>query len=324
MLNDKKDKAKHFDIVFEALADLHSSVHSKTYLNLDNFEVLFGSIEMARILHRFVDYDSIKIESLYPAMITLIVETLQRTIAFGAKDEHIVAPLVYSNFAKILSKINEYEYVKLRKFEYEYSFLTFNYDVALDMALAHNGFNPNYCLGGVENEKYCPLLKLHGSLNWSRCPDCNSIQPLAVNKSGLSAHYSTKTVYFNISDKLDRIKCCNKNLSGPPIIVPPTWNKSEHHQMLSIVWQKAAQELSCAENIFIIGYSMPESDYFFKFLMALGANSKTRLSRFWVFNPDESLEERFRKVISRGVERSFRYYPVKFSQVIDILREELK
>src|SRR5258706_11739933 len=37
-----------------------------------------------------------------------------------------------------------------------------------------------------------------------------------------------------------------------PVIVPPSWNKSDYHQTLSNVWAAAATDLSEAEYIFII------------------------------------------------------------------------
>jgi hypothetical protein len=36
------------------------------------------------------------------------------------------------------------------------------------------------------------------------------------------------------------------------------------------VWRTAAQHLSEAEHIFIIGYSLPETDQFFRYLYGLG------------------------------------------------------
>src|SRR5689334_6671816 len=57
------------------------------------------------------------------------------------------------------------------------AYLTFNYDLALDVALTRAGLPIDYGLGkpgGV------PLLKLHGSLSWSACPRCREILPTDV------------------------------------------------------------------------------------------------------------------------------------------------
>ena len=54
------------------------------------------------------------------------------------------------------------------------------------------------------------------------------------------------------------------------MIVPPTWNKTEYHSNLSHVWHEAAVELGSARNIYVFGYSLPETDSFFRYLFALG------------------------------------------------------
>jgi hypothetical protein len=69
-------------------------------------------------------------------------------------------------------------------------------------------------------------------------------------------------------------------------VVPPTWSKGEYHRSLSNVWRQAATELGTANNVFVIGYSLPETDSFFRYLYALGSQSRTRIKRLVIFNPD--------------------------------------
>ena len=109
-----------------------------------------------------------------------------------------------------------------------------------------------------------------------------------------------------------------------PVLVPPTWNKTEHHSALSSVWNRAARELGEAENIFVIGYSLPLSDAFFRYLYALGAVGEATLKRFWVFNPDNSGEvgDRFVKLLGPGARERFDYYEKTFEQAIPIIGEE--
>src|SRR6267378_3427883 len=55
--------------------------------------------------------------------------------------------------------------------------MTFNYELALDCAFHIDRVHTAYCLSPDESEGSISLLKLHGSLNWSRCknPKCNVI-----------------------------------------------------------------------------------------------------------------------------------------------------
>jgi hypothetical protein len=46
------------------------------------------------------------------------------------------------------------------------------------------------------------------------------------------------------------------------------------------VWNQAVNALKTANRICVIGYSMPETDTFFKFLLALGLAENHRLYRF--------------------------------------------
>jgi hypothetical protein len=48
------------------------------------------------------------------------------------------------------------------------------------------------------------------------------------------------------------------------------------------VWKRAVDALKTAARICVIGYSMPESDAFFKFLLALGLAENDRLNKLIV------------------------------------------
>jgi len=80
------------------------------------------------------------------------------------------------------------------------------------------------------------------------------------------------------------------------------------------VWKRAADELQTAKNIYIIGYSLPETDVFFRYLYALGSIGSARIERFWIFNPsnDPHVFEKYRNLVGDTVETRFRYFPVSF------------
>jgi hypothetical protein len=91
--------------------------------------------------------------------------------------------------------------------------------------------------------------------------------------------------------------------------------KLQYHDSLGRVWRAAAAELSTAENIFVCGYSLPDTDQFFKYLYALGTIGSARLKRFWVFNPDEEVERNFRDLLGQGVLPRFRFFRETFAQM---------
>jgi hypothetical protein len=112
-----------------------------------------------------------------------------------------------------------------------------------------------------------------------------------------------------------------------PVLVPPTWNKTEYSEYLSPVWRAAAVELTEAKNIFIIGYSLPKTDLFFKYLFSIGTiNPALRLDRFWVFNPDDKIKERYEEIIGQGLGRSFQFFGGQngfFSKAVDRIEKDL-
>jgi len=114
-------------------------------------------------------------------------------------------------------------------------------------------------------------------------------------------------------------------VTGEPVIVPPTWNKADSHRSLSRVWSRGALELSQAENIIVIGYSMPETDAFFRYLYALGTVGPVMLKRFWVFDPDTTgaVEKRFENLLGHGAKPRFKYFARRFNEAISILKSEL-
>jgi hypothetical protein len=307
----EKDDRPAFDDVLNAISQLQS-IHAKAYLNLDNFEILFGAVEMALLTGKLVNKSFDEITKLKSSLITLIVKTLEHTIAFPVKkadrgEPYVDSPRPFNFLAIILQQMISKSPIASG---HEVSILTFNYDIALDYALTFANIPYDYGLSLDPVSEKLLVLKLHGSINWGVCQDCKLIVPIELSPVGLWSGYGEKYYHLRLSPQLPAEQHCGKPLSRTPMLIPPTWNKTGYHEKLAPVWQKAAQELAAAENIFIIGYSLPETDSFFRYLYALGSESNTRIKRFWVFNPDldGSVKPRFEAMIGRGIENRFRFF----------------
>ncbi|MBN1861910.1 MAG: hypothetical protein JW840_10695 [Candidatus Thermoplasmatota archaeon] len=159
----------------------------------------------------------------------------------------------------------------------EYNFISFNYDILLDKALM-NLFEDSIFLDyGIEfiNEdpKYTndsfglwesardkdsiTLLKPHGSLNWMYCQNCGSVYIKGDKKSN-----------FFQSGYLQKIEQCLKDQCILDwIIEPPSYFKKYNNIFLQNIWKRAYDILSKADKIIFIGYSMPEVDIWFKYLL---------------------------------------------------------
>lgn len=141
--------------------------------------------------------------------------------------------------------------------------ISFNYDLLLDRALvdaAHTGkFSWTYCVpfnAGIENfpsyhnplDPRIHLLKLHGSLNWCQCVGCGSL----------------RLYYFKRYDDIFRITwpdchSCQASNRFRPVLVAPTPSK-HFPNALKAAWDTAANCLTRAEKLIIIGYSFPAFD----------------------------------------------------------------
>ncbi|MFD3001949.1 hypothetical protein ACFS7Z_16370 [Pontibacter toksunensis] len=320
----KEDQEK-IELVFDLISELQI-VHSKAQLDLNNIESLFGAIEMGIILGRLTS-KSQDVAKYKEALTTLISRTLIQSMLFP-----FVIKTGYQNIPTFKSSESYSQFAELliNKKAYGASVLTFNYDLGLELALAFYNTKVNYRLD--DDTENFNLLKLHGSINWYT--NANS-QTKEINFHSLedatryiqndfdNKRYKENEKYPFDIDRYLNMAGANEHKNLETVIIPPTWNKTEYHGQLTKVWEAAADKLSNAQNIYIFGYSLPESDSFFRYLFALGTISKNRIRNIIVYNPEDSgeTEARFRRLFGLSTESRFKYKPLKFSEAIKDIAE---
>jgi hypothetical protein len=104
------------------------------------------------------------------------------------------------------------------------------------------------------------LLKLHGSMNWLQCPNC---QRLFVG-------FGPKLRFL---DRTGRENCRHCQRNGTPntlrgSLVMPTFLKDLSNFQIKLVWQNAGVELREARRLVFIGYSLPYADFEFRQLLS--------------------------------------------------------
>lgn len=299
-----------FEAVFRGIASLQR-IYAKSYLELRNLEAVFAAFEMAELLG--IPLDSTK--SLTDAIRRLIVVTLEKSIRFPVSDRNIEPTPSYGSLAEAI-------YVAHENADADITIITFNYDIALDYALHYQRVRCDYCLDSAVHPDSLRLLKLHGSLNWVHCPNCNMTFNWDWAELAKSPPFQSvlmrvlargpASVEMPIASWLPHLNHnCGKALTLPqPVIVPPTWSKGEYHRQLQTVWQQAASALCEANSIVVSGYSLPETDHFFRYLFALGTMGNTRLKRFVVLDPNiEKVSPLFQRLLGPIVKD--RYQPVE-------------
>ncbi|VVB95650.1 NAD-dependent protein deacylase [uncultured archaeon] len=140
------------------------------------------------------------------------------------------------------------------------------------------------------------ILKLHGSLNWGICKNCEN----------RNIYYTEKMWNVLISSSLG-LKCpkCGNKLE--PVIVPPTISKltKANYFQLKSIWSSAHENLRSCEKIYFIGYSFPETDVETKYFISDALKSNTNLKEIIIITDQKygrykvDFEERYLSIISK-------------------------
>jgi hypothetical protein len=299
------DKAA-FDTVFNSINELQG-VYAKSNLELTNVESVFATFEMAELFQKLGRLPAAEVANLGKSMRRVIVETIELTQRFPRKPSGGVG--LAKNYDSFVSKLGD-----LRK-EQDVSLLSFNYDIGLDWALSSTGSGFSYGLSGTDEGMDLLYLKLHGSINWARCPDCGHVTPAPWEKVGIEDAADGMVNLRVVPFCLSHLHC---QQTCEVAIVPPTWNKAQHYRQISHVWRLAARRLQEAENIIVLGYSLPSTDQFFHHLFALGTMGDARLQHFWVFNPDPEVDGRYRKLLGPVAEKRYQLFSGEYGKFRNI------
>jgi hypothetical protein len=314
---------ENFDLVFKARA-LLQQVHSKSELNINNIESLFGTFDMAVLLGKLGNLSQEDVDRLPESMSCLIARTIEISLKYPVtgNERTVGCPAPYYLFAQLIRDLDQRQRGSV-------SIITFNYDIALDYALYFNRMPLNYCCGPLKDSSgRVDVLKLHGSLNWYRCNKCNEVKPWKLEDFFARRQLSptlASTTTLEISNYLVQLSCpsCGSQITGGSVIVPPTWNKGKFHTGLSLVWRAAASHLAKAENVFVIGYSLPDTDEFFRYLYALGTVGDSIFNTFTVVDPDHRVFERFKKLLGSTARECFSGFDIRFADSISPIRTKL-
>ena len=279
---------------------------------------------MASILEFFPDLDPRNITACIVSLRRVIVSTLEISMKFPYRHGSIES----SNEYRILTDvINNYSQRKKTC-----SIVTFNYDIGCDFALSKSGLGINYALERNKQKNEIKLLKLHGSINWLHHVDQNRSAIIPLYLDDYFKHFSLrissselKTIRIPIGTQLcEGLGKLGSVNDGEPFIVPPSWNKMEHHRAIRNVWSRAADELSEAEIIHVVGYSLPETDGFFRLLYALGVTSNKLIREISVFDPNSLVQKKFGSLLGPGVRKRFEYHQVDMGGAMNLLLNKTK
>lgn len=194
--------------------------------------------------------------------------------------------------------------------------ISFNWDFMIDLALEDLDENspPVYSYSSSRNSVV--LLKPHGSIDWfekSRLPaDKKLLKEMKHRAMGVCFY-----PYFQLAQNPDL-------LTYPSFIVPPLAIK-KFGGFLQRVWKDVYRAVAAAQELYIIGYSLPQEDQFARLVLgrAIQRNSSTRREGqkqlpVIVVNPDESVLATFAKLVGSGVQ----FFQTSLQDYVLWLREQ--
>jgi len=318
-----QDRRDQFDTAFAVISHLQR-VHSKARLDHNNIEAVFSAVDLARTIRKLPGTPPNEIDAALKSLVWLIVRTLEQRIRIDVPGGTLQGTSQYRKLAKLVTELRH------REPTLSSAILTFNYDIAIDLSFLAEGVQYSY--GLVEHEREIPLLKLHGSLNWGRTTaEPRTIIPYDLRKYRekyrIPWHRDNQSAptYSPISQHaMTELKKLGHNVEDEPVLVPPTWSKGEYHRSIANVWSRAARELGQAKYIFVLGYSLPETDQFFRLLFALGTEGDAILNKIAIFDPTPGpVAKRFQETLGQAALDRFKDYSQTFEEGLNTIEQLL-
>ena len=289
----------------------------KSQFDVDNLEEVYTALEMVELINGIDGMSVTDCKEAKLALNNLIKITLQESIEFPVeKKESEGYQIIPHKAYKLLAQ--EAENIRNTHPTVPVSVLTFNYDLAFDLALLQTKSKFSYCLNSASDlRKKIRYCKLHGSLNWGIGKTTNKIEcaNLNLNESlNLQDMVETSTVRLSIDDLW---KSKEESLSGYPLIVPPTGEKQRLQSLIKPVWREAAKVLKSAEVLVIIGYSFPINDQFFKNFFSLSTIGKGDLEKLIVIDPSQESTNNFLRLLSPDMKDHFEHIKGSFEDHVN-------
>ena len=95
---------------------------------------------------------------------------------------------------------------------------------------------------------------MHGSLAWLECPKCGRIMTDFTTEIAFEEFGNARCPYCSAVDDEDGPKLRS-------LIITPTFLKSLNNLNVKNIWQNAYIDISEADHVVFIGYSLPDADF---------------------------------------------------------------
>ncbi len=146
------------------------------------------------------------------------------------------------------------------------------------------------------------LLKLHGSIHWKKNGD--GAAPTNPLNSGRPENNKTSKPLVSIIDgweNQDKTLIFAAETGDTLPMIFPTWRReSRDDDIFPHMADMAIRHLRLAEKIVVIGYSMPETDLYFRYLMARGLEmAELPVVEVWDIQKEEAMQDKLATLFGR-------------------------
>jgi len=134
------------------------------------------------------------------------------------------------------------------------------------------------------------FFKLHGSMTWWRCTECNALVYIAHPNN------FEPILRSRLCQEKGKFLCQNcRTESFSPFLVPPLLSKTYNETEWRYIWKNAGAALRETDKLIMWGYSLPPTDFYAEYLFrnALAQRGTKLIQELVVVNPQEETVERF-------------------------------
>ncbi|MES2328153.1 MAG: hypothetical protein V4539_01035 [Bacteroidota bacterium] len=333
-----------FELVKKIALELHGKDLEKEWID---YEMLLGQLDY------FIRNNSIirvgeylhgreSLQRAFTALTRIVYCTIDSKTSKFSEDKYLIISnereLYRAFFDRIWSKtVNENRVPVI-------STISFNYDCKLDdeyqdhiwgVLGTESGHNivPHYLIqlytvsdaahmkAGLQYKwsysKHHELIKIHGSFDWYKCPNCKTIHNFKIVNS-YSVLYDESENLEDYRDFFKKLACGICGTRFEHELVAPILGKNENLTAREL-WDGTFKSLIEAHEIIVVGYSFPQSDLSFKYLLQHALNWNTFRPKITVVDPntDESYWNKVSEVFSLNNVEEFTRFNGTFSNYID-------
>ncbi|MCG6146627.1 hypothetical protein [Leptospira bandrabouensis] len=284
LFEDNPIKFRNFEEIFELIKQLHY-IKANLDLDLSNIEAILSIIEMGEYVSG-LKFETNKFENFIKSVIEESTEPLNFSQNFLRNN-------LYGATISLLENNIENKYLL-----YFLSILNISFEILNDKDNIHS------ITKELENqyERYSIV-----SVNYDLVVEniLNLISSLSHNSSQQNPSLPLSKLHGSIDGK----------------IIPPTWNKTSNNSVQK-QWIDSFNLLSKAHEIIFLGYSLPESDAYIKYLLSVSMYKNNNLKKIRVINldPDGSAQNRYDNLFLSTLKSK---YIFERNSVLQFLENEL-